>query len=76
MLPAVFIAPLSVPAWRLPKSMHNAHAEGSIRSKMPKHSDRNTNTAILPGMKAARNMHTADTANDVEPKALRPTLMP
>ena len=33
-------------------------------------------TAILPGMKAARNIQTAETASELEPNALRPTLMP
>ena len=32
-LPNVFMAPDTEPAYLLPRSMHNAHAEGSMRSK-------------------------------------------
>ena len=38
--------------------------------------DKNTKTAILPGMKATRNIQTAETAREVEPSALRPMLTP
>src|SRR5215475_7381239 len=74
--PAIFIVPLTVPAYFRPTSRQTAHETGSMQSIEPYPSVRKTTAIHLSGVTAAPIITTADKASPAVPTIRRPNFTP
>ncbi len=74
--PAVFIAPVTAPAYFLPTSRHTAQATGSMKSDPAKPNARNTSAISLCSVTTVASVNTAEAPSPTRPIVLRPHFKP